>query len=213
MHPALKTYLHEKIIPIYQTFDPAHRQDHVAKVIHNSLEIAKDYDVNEDMVYVVACYHDIGIKFGRDNHHITGGLFLFDDQVLGQYFSDEERIVMKEAIEDHRASRELPPRTIYGKIIAEADRDISPEIIMQRTVQFGFKHYPLLTKDEHVLRAYHHILDKYGPDGYLKLWLETKKNRQGLLQIHALLANKPMMIQSLEILYENEKKNNQLHEK
>lgn len=209
MHPVLQAYLHESIIPIYQSFDPAHQIDHVLKVIDNSLKIAAHYDVNQDMVYVVACYHDIGIKFGRDNHHLTGGLFLFEDPVIKEYFTENERLMMKEAVEDHRASREQPPRSIYGKIIAEADRDISPDIVMKRTVQFGFKHYPDLTKDEHIERAYQHILDKYGPNGYLNLWLDTEKNRQGLKSIHDLLRDKPKMIQTLKNLYENEKKRNQ----
>lgn len=205
MHPALHAYLHENIIPIYQTFDPAHQIDHVLKVIDNSLKIAADYDVDLDMVYVIACYHDIGIKFGRDNHHLTGGLFLFDDHVIREYFSPEKCLVMKEAVEDHRASRDEPPRSIYGKIIAEADRDISPDIVMRRTVQFGFKHYPNLTRDEHIERAYQHILEKYGPQGYLTLWLDTEKNRQGLKSIHDLLSDKPKMIETLINLYENEK--------
>ncbi len=209
MHPVLQAYLHESIIPIYQSFDPAHQIDHVLKVIDNSLKIAADYDVNLDMVYVVACYHDIGIKFGRDNHHLTGGLFLFEDPVIKEFFTENERLIMKEAVEDHRASREQPPRSIYGKIIAEADRDISPDIVMKRTIQFGFKHYPELTIDEHVARAYHHILEKYGPNGYLNLWLDTEKNRQGLKSIHDLLSDQPKMIQTLKNLYENEKKRNQ----
>lgn len=209
MHPALSEYLHEKIIPIYQSFDPAHQIDHVLKVIDNSLKIAADYDVDLDMIYVVACYHDIGIKFGRDNHHLTGGLFLYEDDVLKQYFTEEKRKMMREAVEDHRASREYPPRSIYGKIIAEADRDISPEIVMKRTIQFGFKHYPSLQKDEHIDRAYQHILDKYGPNGYLTLWLDTEKNREGLKTIHQLLIDKPIMLKTLENLYENEKKRNQ----
>ncbi|RJX26667.1 MAG: HD domain-containing protein [Acholeplasma sp.] len=209
MHPALTAYLHEKIIPIYQSFDPAHQKDHVFKVIDNSLKIAADYDVDLDMVYVVACYHDIGIKFGRDNHHLTGGLFLYEDRILKQYFTEEKRQIMREAVEDHRASREHPPRSIYGKIIAEADRDISPEIVMKRTIQFGFKHYPNLKKDEHIDRAYQHILDKYGPNGYLTLWLDTEKNREGLKSIHQLLNDKPIMLKTLENLYQNEKKRNQ----
>lgn len=205
MNAALKMYLHQTIIPIYRHFDPAHQMDHVLTVIDNSLEIANDYDVDVDMVYVIACYHDIGMQYGRKDHHITGGRFLYEDHELAKYFDEEKRKMMKEAVEDHRASREEPPRSIYGKIIAEADRDISPEIVMLRTVQFGYKHYPEITKAEHIARAYQHILEKYGPQGYLKLWLETKKNQEGLQAIHELLSNRSMMEEHLERLYENEK--------
>jgi uncharacterized protein len=187
MKKELLTYLYNKIIPIYRHFDDAHQMDHVEKVIGNSIEIAKPYDVNDDMVYVIACYHDIGMQFGRNDHHITGGLFLYNDETLKKYFTEEQRQMMKEAVEDHRASKDEPPRSIYGKIIAEADRDIDVDIVISRTIQFGFKHYFDLDEEEHIERAYQHIKEKYGPKGYLKLWLETKKNRDGLNEIHRLL--------------------------
>ena len=205
MRKELINYLQEKIIPIYTHFDKAHQPDHVEKVIQNSLEIAKDYDLNQEMVYTIASFHDIGMQFGRKDHHLTGGLFLYNDGELMNYFSEEERIVMKEAVEDHRASNKVPPRSIYGKIIAEADRDITAEIVLLRTVQFGFKHYPDITKEEHIERAYNHVLEKYGPQGYLTLWLETKKNREGLNEIHQLLSHRSEMEKMIETLYENEK--------
>jgi uncharacterized protein len=189
MEKELLTYLYNKIIPLYRHFDDAHQMDHVEKVIENSIEIAKPYEVNHDMVYVIACYHDIGMQFGRNDHHITGGLFLYNDQELSKYFTKEQRRIMKEAVEDHRASNDEPPRSIYGKIIAEADRDIDIEIVVTRTIQYGFKHYPDSDEEEHIERAYQHIEEKYGPNGYLKLWLETKKNRDGLNKIHHLLSD------------------------
>jgi len=193
MKRALKTYLNQQIIPMYQSFDQAHQMNHVRTVIKNALDIAKDYDVNQDMVYVIACYHDIGMKFGRNDHHLTGGLFLFEDETLKLYFTAEERTLMKEAVEDHRASRKEAPRSMYGKIIAEADRDIDPDIVILRTVLFGFKHHPDLNEEEHFERAYAHIVEKYGPNGYLKLWLDTKKNQDGLKKIHELLEHHDLM--------------------
>ncbi|HAX03120.1 MAG: hypothetical protein A2Y45_06775 [Tenericutes bacterium GWC2_34_14] len=210
MRKELIFYLHDKIIPIYNHFDKAHKADHVEKVIQNSLEIAKDYDLNQEMVYTIASFHDIGMQFGRKDHHLTGGQFLFDDEVLKRFFTEDQRLVMKEAVEDHRASNKVPPRSIYGKIIAEADRDINAEIVLLRTVQFGFKHYPDITKEEHIQRAYNHVLEKYGPNGYLTLWLETKKNREGLNEIHDLLTRRIEMEKMIETLYENEK--NQHHD-
>jgi uncharacterized protein len=193
MEKSLLPYLYQQIIPIYRHFDQAHQMDHVETIIINSLEIAKDYDVDKDMVYVIACFHDIGIKFGRNDHHLTGGLFLYNDEELKKYFTNEQRIIMKEAVEDHRASNDHEPRSIYGKIIAEADRDIDPDIVILRTVQFGIKHYPELDFEDHFKRAYAHIEEKYGPNGYLKLWLETKKNREGLTQIEELLKDENKM--------------------
>ena len=205
MEKSLLTYLYQQIIPIYRHFDQAHQMDHVETIIINSLEIAKDYDVNMDMVYVIACFHDIGIKFGRSDHHLTGGLFLYEDEELKKYFTKEERTIMKEAVEDHRASNEHEPRSIYGKIIAEADRDIDPDIVILRTVQYSLKHYPELEFEGHYQRAYDHIKEKYGPSGYLKLWLETKKNREGLNQIHQLLKNENEIKSLIFHHYQNNK--------
>jgi uncharacterized protein len=203
MEEKLKLYLEQHIINMYQQFDMAHQKSHVYKVIENALSIATDYDVDMDMVYVIACYHDIGMKFGRKDHHITGGQFLFDDIFLESYFNEKSRITMKEAIEDHRASRETPPRSIYGKIIAEADRDIDPNTIILRTVQFGFKHYPNISEEQHIQRAYDHITEKYGPNGYLKLWLDTKKNQEGLNKIHELLLKKDTLYAIIKQHYDN----------
>jgi uncharacterized protein len=207
MEKELLTYLYHKIIPIYRHFDRAHQIDHVETVINSSLLIAKDYDVDYDMVYVIACYHDIGMQFGRNDHHITGGLFLYKDEELKKYFDESKRLIMKEAIEDHRASSKNPPRSIYGKIIAEADRDIELEKIVLRTCQFGFKNYPNLSEDEHVERAYLHILEKYGPNGYLKLWLETKKNIEGLKKIHNALNDEIEFKKTIKNTYINIKNN------
>lgn len=207
MNEVLKQYLEENIITLYQHFDLAHQKNHVYNVIEHSFEIAKDYEVNLDMVYVIACYHDIGMKFGRNDHHLTGGLFLYEDLFLRDWFTEDERIVMKEAIEDHRASKEQPPRSIYGKIIAEADRDIDPDTIILRTVQFGFKHYSDLSEDEHLQRAFDHIKEKYGPNGYLTLWLNTKRNQDGLDCLHALLRDSDKLKAIIREHYLNIKRN------
>lgn len=205
MNRALELYLENHIKPQYQIFDKAHQKDHVEQVIKESLEIAKDYNLNLDMVYTIACYHDIGLQFGRDDHHITGGAFLYNDKKLRYYFNEDEMKIMKEAIEDHRASTKEPPRSIYGMIIAEADRDINKDVIMLRTVQYGFKHYPDISMEEHIERAFLHMKEKYGPQGYLKLWLHTKKNTNGLKEIWDMLNNPEDMKNQLGKLYEIEK--------
>ncbi len=49
---------------------------------------------------------------------------------------------MREAVEDHRASTDHEPRSLYGKIVAEADRIIDPDTTLRRTVQYGLKQNP-----------------------------------------------------------------------
>jgi uncharacterized protein len=199
----LVNYLYETILPIYKQFDRAHQNGHVHQVLKTSLELASNIkDIRLDLVYVIAFYHDIGNLYGRDNHHIMGGKYLEDDEMIKKYFSKVDIKIMKEAIEDHRASHENEPRSIYGKIIAEADRDIIPEVIISRTVLFGLSHYPDITREEHIQRAYEHLIEKYGKNGYLKLWLDSKKNVEGLKTLRDLLEDEEQIRQIIIKDYE-----------
>lgn len=204
----LINYLYHTILPIYKQFDKAHQNDHVHQVLKTSLEIAtKLENVRLDLVYVIAFYHDIGNLYGRDLHHITGGKYLEEDDMINKHFSKEDIKLMKEAIEDHRASHEHEPRSIYGKIIAEADRDIIPETIISRTVLFGLSHYPNISKEEHIKRSYVHLQEKYGRNGYLKLWLDSKKNVEGLNTLRDLIDDEIKIIQIITKEYEKYTKN------
>ena len=123
----LKAYIEAEIIPRYGAFDAAHRTDHVRTVIAQSLVLAGHYEVDADMVYAIAAYHDTGLAYGRESHHIRSGEILLGDSFMRQRFTEEQMAVMRDAIEDHRASSDHAPRTIYGRIVAEADRCIDPE--------------------------------------------------------------------------------------
>lgn len=204
----LVNYLYETILPIYKQFDKAHQNDHVHQVLKTSLEIASSIkDIRLDLVYVIAFYHDIGNLYGRDQHHITGAKYLESDFMIKKYFSKVDIKIMKEAIEDHRASHEQEPRSIYGKIIAEADRDIIPEVIISRTVLFGLSHYPDISKEEHIKRSYEHLQEKYGKNGYLKLWLDSTKNVEGLKALRDLLEDEEQIKQIIIKDYEKYTKN------
>ena len=203
----LVSYLYQFILPFYHKFDEAHQLDHVHQVLKTSLELAQDINgINETLVYIIAFYHDIGNLFGRKNHHLTGAAYLEEDEMINSFFTNEEIKIMKEAIEDHRASNKCRPRSIYGEIIAEADRDIIPERIIERTVQFGISHYPDISMDQHVTRAIAHLKEKYGENGYLKLWLVSKKNSEGLKKLRTLLQDEDKVIKTIEKYYKMCKK-------
>lgn len=186
-------YIKSAILSQYRFYDKGHQQDHIESVIANSLEIAQDYDVDVNMVYTIACYHDIGLQFGRKDHNITSGKYLTEDLTLQKWFNHDQMILMKEAIEDHRASNDYEPRSIYGKIVSEADRVIEVETILFRTMEYGKENFPTYAFEEQFERSYAHILEKYGPNGYIKLWLYTKANTRGLEEIRSLLSDKNTM--------------------
>ena len=163
----LQNYVRQSIIPQYANFDKAHQIDHVEKVIEESLKLATYYEVDYSMVYVIAAYHDLGLYEGREFHHITSGKVLLADETLRRWFTDEQLLQMKEAIEDHRASNKQAPRTIYGMIVAEADRIIDPEVTLRRTVQYGLSHYPEMDKEQQYERFRKHLADKYAEGGLI----------------------------------------------
>lgn len=138
----IRLYVETSILPLYDNFDAAHRRDHALTVIAESLKLAQHYDVDHDMVYLVAAFHDTGLSQGRERHHIVSGEILLADEFVCERFDAAAREIMREAIEDHRASSNHEPRSIYGKIVAEADRVISVDKTLERTVQYGLKHSP-----------------------------------------------------------------------
>ena len=200
----LKEYIEQNILPLYEQFDKAHQLTHVQKVIDESLRLAKEYNLNENMAYTIAAFHDTGLRINRETHHTESAKTLLADKRLHQWFSDRELAIMAEAVEDHRASSKNAPRSIYGKIVAEADRDIDPVSILRRTVQFGLSHYPELTKDEHFDRFVLHLHEKYAEGGYLKLWIPESENARNLQRLRAIIRDKSQLREAFEQLFSAE---------
>ena len=181
------SYISSAILPLYDKFDAAHRRDHVEMVIKQSLEIAQHLDVNPDMVYVIAAYHDTGLCEGREHHHEVSARIIKADENLRKWFTEEQIQIMADAAEDHRASAKNEPRTIYGRIVAEADRFIDPETIVRRTIQYGLDHYPELSKEQQYDRMMQHLHEKYGRNGYLKLWFPESPNTARLERLRQMI--------------------------
>lgn len=179
----LKNYIEENIIPQYNNFDTAHNIEHVKRVIDNSLEIAKDYDVNIMMVYTIASYHDLGISVDRKTHHIISANILLEDKKLLEWFDKQQIHIMAQAVKDHRASSTTRPETIYGLIVSEADRDLDCDVVVKRTIDYGKSNYPDYSKEEHFFRMKEHIIEKYGEHGYIKLWLNTSLNQERIKKL------------------------------
>ena len=146
-------YVEREILPRYDAFDRAHRRDHALTVIAASLRLARYYEVNPDMVYAVAAYHDTGLREGRGRHHEASARIVRGDRNLRRWFTEAEVATIAEAAEDHRASSGRPPRTIYGRIVAEADRVIDCETTLRRTVQYGLEHAPELDREGQFART------------------------------------------------------------
>ena len=200
----LKAYIEAEIIPRYGAFDAAHRTDHVRTVIAQSLVLAGHYEVDADMVYAIAAYHDTGLAYGRESHHIRSAEILLADTFMRQRFTEEQMAVMRDAIEDHRASSDHAPRTIYGRIVAEADRCIDPATVLRRTVQYGLSHCPALDREGHFERCLAHLRKKYAEGGYLRLWIPESDNARKQEELRALIRDEARLRADFDAVFDQE---------
>lgn len=198
---SLQTYIEEEIIPLYECFDKAHQMEHVRKVMVESMELARHYQVNTSMVYTIAAFHDIGLCQGREFHHLVSGEMLRQHTRLHEWFTDEQICIMAEAVEDHRASNLHAPRSIYGMIVAEADRLIEPRHILLRTLQYGLAHYPELDKEQQYQRFCEHLQEKYAEGGYLKLWIPESYNAERLEELRRMIKDTEQLRQTFNTLF------------
>ena len=191
----LQQYVEQHIIPRYDGFDKAHQRDHVMMVIRQSLELAAKSGADANMAYAIAAYHDTGLCEGRERHHEVSAQIIRADRTLRKWFTEEQINIMADAAEDHRASSGHEPRTVYGRIVAEADRFIDAETVIRRTIQFGMDHYPELDREEHYQRMVSHLHEKYGRNGYLHLWFEDSPNAQRLRQLQDIIDDEAILRQ------------------
>lgn len=204
MNEDLKLFIEKEIIPRYTAFDKAHNIDHVRSVINESLNIAPYYNADANMCYTIAAYHDLGLAFGRDIHHIESGKILRADKRLKQWFTAEQIETMAEAAEDHRASSTHSPRSIYGIIVAEADRDLDPTLTIRRTIQYGLHKFPTLTKEETYERMLRHLKEKYAEGGYLRIYSPYSLNMSKLEELRAIINDTQRLRNIFEKIYQEE---------
>lgn len=202
----LKQYVEQEIIPRYAAFDKAHSVTHVQTVIAESMALAALFpnEVDERMVYTIAAYHDTGLCEDRQTHHLISGRILMADKTLQRWFSHTEMTIMKEAVEDHRASADHEPRSLYGRIVAEADRIIDADITLRRTVQYGLKQSPDADATWHYHRFHQHLMEKYAPGGYLKLYFPHGKNAERLRALQSIIADEKLLHETFTLLFHEE---------
>ena len=194
-------YVESEIIPQYRNFDRAHNIGHARSVIAESLRLAMYYDVDINIVYVTAAYHDLGLRVSRETHHTESAKIVRGDAKLREWFSDEEVTVIAEAVEDHRASSKHEPRSIYGRIVAEADRQIEPEDIIRRAVQYGLDRQPELGKEEQWQRMRSHMLEKYAEGGYMRLYIPESDNGRRLAELRGIIADENRLRAAFDLYY------------
>ncbi len=198
----IREFLEREIVPLYDNFDAGHGRDHVHTVMSQSLSLASHYpEVDTCLLLTAAAYHDLGLEQGRELHHIHSAAIIRNDKRLSQWFDEDEINTIAEAAEDHRASSGHEPRSIYGRIVAEADRIIDSETIVRRALQYGMSHEPGLDRESQYRRLMDHMLDKYAEGGYLKLWIPYGDNARRLQEFRQTLADEQAFRQLFDRIY------------
>ena len=184
----LLKYINENIKPMYKTFDKAHNLNHYKFVTENCVNYAKKLldngkNVDLEISYVVGALHDVGIAQGREGHAKSSGKFVRSSVELKEFFDDETIEMIAQAVEDHSSHLEYEPRSIYGKIVADADRNNTVYLVFSRPTKYGLKHEPNLSRSEQIDRVYEFVQGKFGRTGYVKYWLDiddTKKEQEAV---------------------------------
>ena len=198
----IMNFVERDILPRYNAFGHSHGIVHVQRVIRNALALVPATGADIDMVYVIAAYHDLGMEGPRAIHHITGGKILAADARLRRWFSPDQLRVMKEAVEDHRASASHAPRSVYGMIVAEADRDLEPQVVFSRTIEYGLENYRELDRQAQWERFASHMDSKYGANGYIKLWIPNSPNEKRIKTLRDIIADKARLHQVFDELFD-----------
>lgn len=184
----LKMYIENNIFPKYERNEKGHQIDHINYVINRCFELCKNKDIN--MLYTIAAYHDIGHYIDSKNHERISAQIMYEDKNLRNFFDEQQLKIMKEAIEDHRASLDREPRSIYGKLISSADRNIDVDESLRRIYFYSIEHFSELSEEETIEECYNHTLKKFGNDGYANFFLEDKNYEDYLKELRDLLNNK-----------------------
>lgn len=201
MNLEIMEFVEKNILPRYNNFGASHGVSHAQHVIAESMVLAERLGADQDMCYIIAAYHDLGMEGPRAIHHITSGKILQADARLKRWFTADQIKIMKEAVEDHRASSSHQPRSVYGKIVAEADRELDPETVFTRIILYGFEHYPEMDEAHHWERFVEHLENKYSEVGYIHLWIPNSPNQERLNVLREMIHDKAKLREVFDRLY------------
>lgn len=188
----LKEYINKTIFPKYSLNDKGHNKEHIDFVLKRAFEISKNYKINYDILYTCVCYHDIACHINREEHEILSANIAYEDKFLNSFFNQENMKIIKEAIEDHRASSKLVPRNIYGKILSSADRKVEIKNYFVSSLFFGITDFTSFDKNKAIEQSYDHAIKKFGKKGYAtnKFYVEDIKYKKFLEDLQYLIENK-----------------------
>lgn len=205
----LKEYITNKILPEYDLNDEGHNKNHIEFVLKRAFELSKNYNINYNILYTSVSFHDIACHINREEHEILSADIAYKDEFLNKFFNKEELTIIREAIEDHRASSDKIPRNIYGKILSSADRKVDVKTYLISSLFFQVTDISNLDMNEAIEQSYNHAIKKFGKNGYAtnKFYVDDKRYKDFLANLQYLIDNKDEFYKLAEIVF-NEVKSN-----
>lgn len=204
----LKEFIENKIFPIYSTFDKGHDVDHITSVIQRALDLyafLDDDSININLVYASAALHDIGIAVERKNHALHSQEFVMNCDELKEIFNEEEILIIAQAVADHSTSKGIEPRSIYGKIVCDADKDDDLEVSLLRAYEYTKKYYPDYSEEECLENVYEQLAFKFGKEGKVKFWINSDTQEEFKKKMYELATDKDLYNQTITEILERKK--------
>ena len=187
----LKEYISKNIFPQYEPNDKAHGIIHIMEVIRRTFELNNTFklDLDSNIMYVIAACHDLGKYEDHKIHEKIAAQKFIKDENMKKFFNDNQRLIIKEAIEDHRSSKEDEPRSVYGKLISSADRNTRIEIVFIRSFFVAKERTPEMNIEEYLEYTIERLSKKYSEDNPENMFFEDEIYRKFLGDMRTLLKN------------------------
>ena len=185
----LKDYIETNVFPGYEVNDKAHGIIHIKEVIRRSFALNDTFKLGLDknMIYTIAACHDLGKHENHQIHEKIAANRFINDSNFEKYFSNEERQIIKDAIEDHRSSKEELPRSTYGKLISSADRNTRIEIVFIRSFFVAKERMPETNIEEYLDYTIQRLSKKYSEENPENMFYEDEIYKTFLVDMRALL--------------------------
>lgn len=172
--PKLRSYVEENVFPLWELNDKGHGPIHRTEVIRRIFALNETFHLklNPNMLFVIASYHDVGKYIDHKRHHLIAAEKFMEDVGMKRFFNDDERVIMKEAMEDHRSSKEDEPRSVYGKLISSADRNTTIEMVFIRSFFVAKDRMPDMNINEYLDYTVNRLRKRYGEENPENMFFE-----------------------------------------
>lgn len=184
-------YVTNNIFKEYSKNDGGHNIVHILEVIRRSFALNDTFKLGLDpnMIYVIAAYHDLGKYIDHERHNLIAAEMFMNDNVIKKFFNEDEIKIIKEAIEDHRSSKEDEPRSVYGKLISSADRNTRIDIVFIRSFFVGRERMPEVIIDDYLDYTIKRLSKKYSEESPENMFFEDKTYLVFIENMRKLLKN------------------------